>query len=193
MKTVTYDDAEWALVPRKLTPEWSERLSRRTTGMPGLGFPIAVLSGAIEELVRTAPSPSESSPFQLAVHRWVLRCFGPEIADDPVERNHRLVEEAIELAQSCGATADQCHRLVDYVFSRPPGETRQEVGGVMLTLAALCSAHDIDMHEAGTAELVRAWECMDKIRAKQITKPKYAALSDNDPVLTTAASVPREG
>src|SRR5581483_1605017 len=89
MKTVTYDDAEWALVPRKLTPEWAECLSRRTTGMPGLGFPIAVLSGAIEELVRTAPSPSESSPFQLAVPRWVRRCFGPEIADDPVERNHR--------------------------------------------------------------------------------------------------------
>ena len=45
--------------------------------------------------------------------------------------------------------------LVDYVWSRPIGEPEQEVGGVMVTLAAYCLAADLDMHAAGETELAR--------------------------------------
>ena len=76
-------------------------------------------------------------PFQERVWPWVAACFGPMIAVDPLERNHRFLEEALELCQACGATAQQAHQLVDYVFARDVGEREQEVGGIMVTLAGL--------------------------------------------------------
>ena len=107
---------------------------------------------------------------QEAVAPWLLACFGPEIAGDREERNHRFLEEALELVQACGCTASEAHQLVDYVFGRPIGEPRQETGGVMVTLAAYCGAAGIDMHAAGDAELVRVWTKIPQIREKQATK-----------------------
>lgn len=84
--------------------------------------------------------------FQDRVQPWMIACFGTEIAGDTVERNHRFLEEALELVQACGCTQSEAHQLVDYVFGRPVGEKPQEVGGVMVTLAALCLAQSLDMH-----------------------------------------------
>lgn len=109
--------------------------------------------------------------FQAKVRGWMLACFGPEISNDHEERNHRFIEEALELAQACGANSDDCHRLVDYVFNRPKGEKHQEVGGVAVTLSALCSAHGIDLENASHEEVNRIWENIDKIREKQRNKP----------------------
>lgn len=116
------------------------------------------------------------SHFQLRVRPWLMACFGPEIAGDPVERNHRFLEEALELVQACGCTASEAHQLVDYVYGRDVGEPAQEVGGVMITLAALCLANGIDMAEAGEAELARIWTKVEAIRAKQAAKPKPSPL-----------------
>ena len=80
-----------------------------------------------------------SSDFQSRVAPWLGVCFTPEIAVSPTERNHRFLEEALELVQSTGCTRSEAHQLVDYVFGRVVGEPRQEVGGVQVTLAALCS------------------------------------------------------
>jgi len=117
-----------------------------------------------------------ATPFQDRVHPWLLACFGEKIASDPVERNHRFVEEALELAQACDCTSSEAHQLVDYVFNRPIGEKPQEVGGVMVTLAALCLAQNMDMHDAGEVELARIWTKVEVIRAKQAAKPKHGPL-----------------
>jgi hypothetical protein len=114
--------------------------------------------------------------FQRRVQPWLLACFGAEIAADTDERNHRFLEEALELVQACGATQDEANQLVDYVYGRPVGERAQEVGGVMVTLAALCLAQKLDMHEAGDTELTRIWTKVEQIRAKQLTKPKHSPL-----------------
>ena len=114
--------------------------------------------------------------FQSRVAPWMLGCFGEMIAGDREERNHRFIEEALELIQACGCSASEAHQLVDYVFGRPVGEPQQEVGGVMVTLAALCLANDLDMHVAAETELARVWTKVEKIRAKQAAKPKYSAL-----------------
>ncbi|HEY9027270.1 MAG TPA: hypothetical protein VIP05_23460, partial [Burkholderiaceae bacterium] len=114
--------------------------------------------------------------YQQRVDPWLLACFGDEIARDKQERNHRFLEEAVELAQACDCTASEAHQLVDYVFGRPAGERAQEVGGVMVTLAALCLSHQIDMHEAGEVELKRIWTKVEKIREKQRAKPKHSPL-----------------
>lgn len=105
-----------------------------------------------------------------------MACFGEMIADDREERNHRFLEEALELVQACGCTASEAHQLVDYVFDREIGEQRQEVGGVMVTLAALCLANALDMHDAGEVELARIWTKVEAIRAKQAAKPKHSPL-----------------
>lgn len=122
--------------------------------------------------------------FQHAVHEWMLRCFGVEIARDKVERNHRFLEEALELVQSAGCTREEALKLVDYVYARPVGELHQEVGGTMVTLAALCQAQGVAMEICGEVELQRCWTKIELIRSKQAAKPKMSplpgALSDVD-------------
>lgn len=133
-----------------------------------------------------------STPFQQRVKPWLDACFGPVIAGDKTERNHRLLEECLETVQACGCTASEAHQLVEYVFNRPPGEPVQEVGGLMLTLAALCLARGLDMHEAGEIELARVWTMTERIRAKQAAKPKHSPLPgtvDSTPRITTPAQV----
>ncbi|WP_330555403.1 hypothetical protein [Burkholderia multivorans] len=128
-----------------------------------------------------ADAPAEArEPFQARVQPWMLECFGPVIAADRIERNHRFLEEALELVQSLGCTASEAHQLVDYTFGRPLGEPAQEVGGVMVTLAALCLANGLDMHAAGETELARISvpAIVEKIRAKQAAKPKHSPLPE---------------
>lgn len=147
-----------------------------------LGYPPRSVNMVIapDEAVAVAKHLAELAaapePFQARMMAWLLACFGPEISGDKVERNHRFLEEALELVQACGCTADEAHQLVDYTYSRPVGEARQEVGGVVTTLSALCSAQGIDMHDAAEAELARIWTKIDVIRAKQAAKPKHSPL-----------------
>lgn len=121
--------------------------------------------------------------FQSRVQAWVVQCFGPHVAGNKTERNHRFIEEALELVQSLGCTADEAHMLVDYVFSRPVGEPDQEAGGVMVTLATLLKVNGIYMAAAGERELERICrpEIIAKIRAKQATKPKHGPLPGATP------------
>ena len=122
--------------------------------------------------VRATPTDS----FQGGVQPWMMACFGAEISADGAERNHRFLEESLELVQACGCTASEAYQLVDYVYGRPVGERAQEVGGVMVTLAALCLAQGLDMHAAGETELARIWTKVEAIRAKQAAKPKHSPL-----------------
>lgn len=114
--------------------------------------------------------------FQQRVNPWMLECFGAEISSDRIERNHRFFEEAAELVQANGMTRSEAHQLVDYTFDRPVGDLHQEVGGVMVTLAALCLASGADMHAAAETELARIWTKVEQIRAKQAAKPKHSPL-----------------
>lgn len=125
----------------------------------------------------TAPA-GEPVSYEHRVNGWMQECFGPEISGDIEERNHRFLEEALELVQSTGCTADAAHRLVDYVFGRPVGEPFQEVGGVRVTLAALCLANGINGEAAAEAELARITqpETITRIREKQRRKPAFGPL-----------------
>ncbi|WP_198387960.1 hypothetical protein [Burkholderia ubonensis] len=78
--------------------------------------------------------------------------------------------------QACGCTASDAHQLVDYTFSRPLGEPTQEIGGIMVTLAALSLANGLDMYAAAEAELARVWTKIEQIRAKQAAKPRHSPL-----------------
>ncbi|RIV82261.1 hypothetical protein D2V07_18160 [Aurantiacibacter zhengii] len=119
---------------------------------------------------------SNPNSYQRRVEQWLSKCFPPHVTRDRLERNHRFLEEALELAQANGCTKQDALELVEYVFNRPVGEPRQEVGGVMVTLAGLCSAIEINMDEAGDLELQRNWDRIREIREKQKGKPHGSPL-----------------
>ena len=141
--------------------------------------------GLVEAVVREftvlrslPPAPAPAPTFQVRVKPWLLQCFGAEIAADTMERNHRYFEESTELVQANGMTRSEAHQLVDYTYDRPVGELNQEIGGAMVTLAALCLSRGIDMHSAGETELARIWTKVEAIRAKQAAKPKHSPLPE---------------
>ncbi len=137
---------------------------------------VAQPAGTVAADQNAAATSRPPETFQARVEPWLLECFGQMIAGDREERNHRFLEEALELVQSLGCTAHEAHQLVDYVYGRSIGEPHQEVGGTMVTLAALCWANALDMHEAGETELARIWTKVDAIRTKQAAKPKHSPL-----------------
>jgi hypothetical protein len=111
--------------------------------------------------------------FQEGVARWVGAAFGERVAMDPRERAFRFLEEALELVQAAGLRSSDATRLVNYVYERPVGVVAQEVGGVMVTLAALCAAFYLDLEFCALAELERAERRTDEIRARQAEKPHH--------------------
>lgn len=117
-----------------------------------------------------------NKPYQKQVFEFVSETFGLTVAYDKKERSHRFLEEALELAQISDCTREEALQLVDYVFSRPPGEINNEVGGVCVTLSALANAHEVDVREAGIAEIKRCFDNQDKIKAKFEAKPKNSPL-----------------
>jgi hypothetical protein len=66
----------------------------------------------------------------------------------------------------------EAQQMAAYVFGRQAGEVPEEVGGLMNTLAAVCTAHGADLEEASEAELRRVWPKSDQIREKHKGKPK---------------------
>ena len=110
--------------------------------------------------------------FQQRVAPWFYECFPPHVCEDKRERCDRFLEEALELVQASGYTSERAKRLVDYVFNRPVGKLGQEAGGVMITFAAFCITHHLDMLLCGEVELQRISDpaIMEKIRQKQASK-----------------------
>lgn len=124
------------------------------------------------------PAWNTFNTYQKRVGSWLEDCFGLDIAHNKIERIDRFIEEAIELAQSLGYSANRAHALVKYVFNRDIGEPNQELGGTLVTLASLSYAHGLSMADAGETELRRIMqsEIKAKIKAKQKTKPTGSAL-----------------
>lgn len=119
-------------------------------------------------------SPAHDTPqqFQSRVATWVQSCFGEAVTYDIQERGDRLLEEVLELLQSKGYDPARVAALTRYVFTRPVGQPNQELGGVMVTLAAYAHAAGLDMVEAGAEELKRIEQpaVVEKCRIKQASK-----------------------
>lgn len=153
--------------------------SNPITMQPDLGdlrFTVFRNEGQEPDWQAYAQAEAAGESFQQRVQPWMMACFGEMIAGDREERNHRFLEESLELVQACGCTKGEAYQLVEYVYGRPDGEKHQEVGGVMVTLAALCLAQGLDMHDCAETELARIWTKVEQIRAKQAAKPKHSPL-----------------
>lgn len=91
---------------------------------------------------------------QWAIAQWITDSFG---ADSMAlrERTLRFMEESLELAQAAGLEPVDIERLLAYVYSRPAGTVPQEVGGVSVTLLALCESFGCSADHAEIAEVTR--------------------------------------
>jgi hypothetical protein len=69
---------------------------------------------------------------------WVQRCFGSDVLSNKQERAMRLLEEAIELAQSVGVPLEKVRALEVLVYDRPVGNETREMGSVLLTAVVMC-------------------------------------------------------
>lgn len=95
------------------------------------------------------------SDFQRRIEAWVRNVFTRQEAFNIPERALSVAEEAIELAQACGVTRGQLHRLVDYVMNRPVGYAEKEIAGVMTTTYAIASALHIEANLMLECEIQR--------------------------------------
>jgi hypothetical protein len=132
-----------------------------------------ILREVIDLLAPYALKAAFFRTFQQDVANWMDTCFG---TPRPYDRKFRFLEEALELAQACECSKEDVLQLVNYVYSRPTGPLRQEIGGVMVTLAALCSSKNEDIERCAVDELRRCWDRIDIIRAKD------AARQENSPL-----------
>jgi NTP pyrophosphatase (non-canonical NTP hydrolase) len=114
--------------------------------------------------------------YQRLIRDWLFHTFSRTDAENRLQRSYRFLEEAMELVQATGVGRNECMQILDYVYARPVGEIRQEIGGVMVCLAAICSAHDVSLGDCAWAEQERIWLNVEKIRAKNAGKPKFSPL-----------------
>lgn len=119
------------------------------------------------DLLQSIPYKSLSN----RIVKWVHRCLGEPLQSSLWERGMRIVEEAMELAQTMGVERDSMYLLVDYVNSRPTGKAPQEAAGVLVTLLAACDAMKIDIAQEVEREVTRIEHQDDKkIQDKQVYK-----------------------
>lgn len=114
--------------------------------------------------------------FQDQAVAWCREVFGADTLCDVNERAMLFVEESLELAQACGVSAEQAHRAVDYVFDRGRGEVEREVGGVMITLSALCEATRVRLWGSALIELDRIQDPAVIKRCQRRQAEKRAAM-----------------
>jgi NTP pyrophosphatase (non-canonical NTP hydrolase) len=112
-------------------------------------------------LLASRPSIGEPVPGagrnarQAQVAEWCAAAFGAEHQASVPQRGLRMLEEAIEAFQATSGDRAVAHKLIDYIFDKEPGELRQELGGLGITVLALAAAAGLSADDAEAAELAR--------------------------------------
>lgn len=110
---------------------------------------------------------------QMEVEKWVRTRFGDEVMDDLAERVTRVGEEGIELMQAGKVPEEVVHALVKRVYSRKPGDMKQEAAGVIVTLIALCALKSWRLDRLAQDEIKRIHQLQpEHFHAKQTEKAK---------------------
>lgn len=113
-------------------------------------------SSGVEAMIGRYTSRDER---QAIVVDWGRRAFGPDHMADMIVRAARFFEEAAELVQAIGLPPEHAMRAFNHVYGREPGKISQEVGGVGVTLMALCDAVGLSTDDCEVAEINR---CLSK-------------------------------
>lgn len=107
----------------------------------------------MSDFFRIGAAPSLRDLSDRAIE-FVRAAFGVNAAR-PDERAARVVEEACELAQSEGVSREMALRILERVYSRPVGDSKQEAGTVLLTLLSWAGATGNDLEDLARTEFAR--------------------------------------
>lgn len=125
---------------------------------------------------------NQGVPFQQRVYKWCKYVWPVEAMDklNPVrlqgiirKRLLRFGEEAIELLQAGGLDEETVIMIVKYVYGRPRGEVKLEVGGTLITLTLLCEYMGYSLMQCGEDELTRIATKIREIRNRDAGKPTF--------------------
>jgi|APLak6261669087_1056070.scaffolds.fasta_scaffold03447_2 NTP pyrophosphatase (non-canonical NTP hydrolase) len=149
-------------INRSDTPKWA---GAQVTIMPIKRNPPDTTSLAditrIVEDTKLEECLSEKEPLihrdsrQRAILDWANSTFGTATASNTEERIRRLIEEALELAQAVGLEKRAVQSLTDYVYSRPVGNVKQEIGQVGVALLGLAEYLDMSAEQEELNETLR--------------------------------------
>jgi hypothetical protein len=93
---------------------------------------------------------------QVVVEQWVRTTFGDKMFESKEERAARVLEEAVELYQVFGpGNRAKAHKIVDMVFDKKVGELHNELGGLIVTLLAVCGNEGLRLDEMANKEITR--------------------------------------
>ncbi len=92
---------------------------------------------------------------QIEVEKWVIKTFGAVCFHSIEERVLRVVEEALELAQSEFIPQEKILELLGHVFSKPRGEPKQELGGLGVCMLAYAASKRINCDIMEVVEVER--------------------------------------
>src|SRR5438034_715247 len=92
---------------------------------------------------------------QEIVVSWAEQAFGRDQSTSLPQRGLRLLEEAIEAFQASGGDEAMAHKLVTFVFARPPGTVGQELGGVAVTALVMAAAAGLSADDEECREIHR--------------------------------------
>lgn len=104
---------------------------------------------------------------------WIRTRLGERLLTSRWERSMRVLEEAMELAQTEGVDVDQLMKLAARVYSRPKGEPAQEAAGLQVCLLAWSHAAKVEL-ETVTADEVYRIETMSTKRLHDKQNEKAA-------------------
>lgn len=92
----------------------------------------------------------------------------------PKIRTLRALEEMMELAQAEGVTTEECDILKFQVWNKPPGDPKQEVGGVMVCMAGYAATKGLLLEECFWDEYERIItpEIIEKVRYRNLQGDK---------------------
>jgi hypothetical protein len=93
------------------------------------------------------------STFQCRTKDWSAWYFGDKSIASMNDLNSCFLESALRLVKAHSCTREDISAMIDYVYSQPADKVNDCIGGVMVTLACLCNASDISMHDNGEVEL----------------------------------------
>lgn len=112
--------------------------------------------------------------WQGQIRNWMFNMVKAPDQWDPVNRGQRILEEVAEACQcpEIGLSEQQCHDIITYVYNRPTGVYHQEIGGIIVTLLALCDATKEDLYQCMVDEIarIREPEMVEKVRNAIIRK-----------------------
>jgi hypothetical protein len=119
-----------------------------------------------------------------AILAWTVRTFG-RVADHPHERAMRFLEEAMELAQSCGLSRETANAITERAYSRRAGEIDKELAQAGMTLEALAAHLGLDLSSAITNEFSRVREIpQEEWERRHAAKKRVGITADAAPPAT---------